>query len=1714
MKAIVLSTLGAMLVLCVTATAQVATGTPQFGSFGGGPFDTLNLGNLNVHFVVPILSKPGRGMPFTYQLVYDSSIWAPVTSSGTTSWQPYNTSGSSTVLSYWGWQGLSNSGTSYVAYQATYESGSCGSAGQYSYEGYSYSNFVYYDKRGAHAFPGEWGEIFNSPGTSYDCPPNVEEGVFTAAASDGSGFTVNATYGFEQISGSYYPWVSGTVVTKRGAVLTPAFAQNYSGQAQQGPFTDWNGNQITVTNGVYTDTLGQTALTVLGTQPSNTTLSYTAPSGATATYTVSYTSYTVKTNFGCTSVTEYSQSNVYLVNEIELPDGTSYTFGYEQTAGGTSGETTGRLTSVTLPTGGEIQYAYPLTSSGNNPINCADGSVAAASGSNPSMTRTVTPSTVTGGTSATGTWNYSRTESSPANLWTTTVTDPNNNQTVINFSEDTATSSTHNFYETQRQIYQGTVPTSPTNCSSTVTTNCLLLTTTTCYNGNYSSCGTSSVSSPISKGDYYAQPAGGTTRLSEITYNATYGLVTDDKEYTYGVAAGTAPGTTDLVRETVTTYASLGNGIVDLPSSVVVKDWTQLTNGNPAVLASSSYSYDQTTPTPSTSTPQHIAITGSRGNLTTLTISTSTSASLTKTFTYFDTGTTNVATDVNGAQTTYNYPNATSTCGNGFPASISEPLSLTRYFTWNCTGAVSTQLEDENGNYVTSSYTDADFWRPASVTDQMSSTTKIKYTGETAVEASLEFNNNESISDSLITVDGFGRAAFTQRKQSPSATDYDTAETDYNDIGQANRSTMLYSTTASPTTSNTSAPATSTTYDALGRALTVTDADGGQVSYTYLQNDVLQVVSGTPKNTQAFEKQLEYDGLGRLTSVCEINLSGNLPNTGTCSQNTTRQGYWTQYTYDAIGHLLTVTQNAQAATGSQQTRAFTYDMVGRMLTESNPETGNSGKNGTIYYTYDSTSTSTCGTTPALGCGDLVQRQDAATNITNYTYDGLHRILTAGNAQISGATLRAFVYDTATGTPPTGWSATTANPKTHMIEATTTNTSGTVQTDEWFAYDKDGRMTDVFEKTPNSSGYYHTTGSYWPTGTLETLTGIPSVPTIYYGTNASAANYLDGEGRVKEVTASSGNSPVTGVTYAAGPSNPIGAITQVVFGSTDSDSFGYDVNTGRMTSYSFSVNGNSDKGTLTWSANGTLSKLAITDSIPGTADSQTCTYGYDDIQRVSGVACGSLWVQNFTYDAFGNISKSVPSGDGGLSFLPTYYSTTVANNNQFVTLPGATPTYDADGRLLTDNLNTYTWDPNWGTMTTVTPSGGSKVTATYDGLGRMVENNAGGLYTQFVYGPTGTKLAKCSAQTLVKALIPLPGGGKAIYNSSGLAYYRHSDWLGSSRVTSTASQTLYSSSAYAPFGEQYATAGTADASFTGQDQDTVGNLYDFPARRQSPSQGRWISPDPAGLSAVSAGSPQSWNRYAYALNNPLALIDATGLSVRHRHGPHAFDCPIDISCVEDPFGSDDDSDDDGDDSGYGYGDNSSCDATCQVQQALLNSLMALLTNSNCAALIGGSSAAGQAAVIEDIAGQLFGNPNQFIQFNPGPVSSVPSDAYATTFPGPISVTLPGDSNPSLMSGVQINIGPNFYNPPSWAALPPGGVAQNQENGILEEFGHATGFLNAPANQSYGYPNATGIMMDNSTNLAPQAVQNSQNVQAACDQGGNVPTTTSDVDETIQ
>jgi RHS repeat-associated protein len=1390
-----------VLSLVPVSFSQVATGTPPFSSVGGGPVDSIDLGNLNVHFAIPLVNKAGRRMPFTYTLSTDSSVWTPVTSGASQVWQP---------APNWGWRGDTEIATGYLSNTAS----DTRCAGTGIHDGrfdFTSRNFIYHDPFGTqHPFGGTAVD-----GT--DCPTDNSHDL-NASAADGSGYKLFVSGG-----DSSSPQ---TITTRSGQVSIPPSGGFSSGSAHA---TDANGNQISVDgSGNFTDTLGTPVLSVSGsgTSTSPKTFTYTGPSGPVH-YTMNFTNYNVKTNFACSGISEYTATSTPLVSSIVLPDGSQYSLTYEPTPSN-SGYVTGRVQSITIPTGGSITYTY---TGGSNGITCVDGSTSG-------LTRVLSPG---------GNWTYTRAGS--GSTWTTTILDATipANQTTIYFEEETSGT---NFHETGRLTYQGNTP------------GTLLSTTFTCYNGTGistpSSCSTTAVASPISRVTVfsYLPDATGVQTETDSTYDA-FGLINEIDSYNYGNAA-----VGSLASKTITAYTALGNGIVDRPSSVTIKD------ASSSVVAFTSYGYDETPATGTVGTPQHVSIIGSRGNLTSVAAQASSSIALYRKFSYYDTGLLNTSTDVstssttNGPSTTYNYASGSTSCGNSFVTSISEPLSLTRSMTWDCNGGVLKSLTDENGNPSSVTYTDAYFWRPHQSTDLGGNATTFAYPNPNQSESILSFNSGNSVIDILNTADGLGRMIFTQQKKSPTATLYDTTATCYDISGRTSFVSLPYSTTAA--VASTPCPGNagiSATYDALDRTASVTDSAGGTKSYTYAQNDVYQSVGPAPTGENAKRKQSEYDALGRLTSVCEVTSGTSAFPGGSCAQNVgSYTGYWTKYTYDLLNDLTGVAQNAQASSGVQL-RSYVYDQLGRLASETNPETNNV----TINYYYDKLAGDpACGN--VTSAGDKVKRSDAATNASCYGYDSLHR-LTSVIYPSTSTPAKHFVYDAATvsGTAM-------SNAKTRMAEAYTCTGACTVKiTDLGFSYSLAGQTIDVWESTPHSgTPYYHTTSAYWPDHMVNTISGVPGLPTITYGVN--------GEGRVSTVSAATGANPITSTFY-----NSSGQVTALTYGSSDNDGFTYDPNTGRMTKYTYNVGSTPSvvKGMLTWNAIGTLKKLVITDPLD-TGDAQTCNYSHDDMGRIASSNCGtSIWNQNFSYDPFGNITKTVPTGSTGISFQPTYDTTGMTNR-----ITSSPFTYDSMGDLTADNSHSYTWDVE-GRMITVDSGSSSGLCLTYDALARMVEQAGGSScsssYQQILYGPSGEKVALMNAQTMTKAFISLPSGAEAVYTSSGLAYYRHSDWLGSSRLATTSSRTLYYGTAYAAFGENYAGSGAQDLSFTGQNQDTAvsgsggtNGLYDFFYREHTPVQGRWLSPDPAGLAAAKPNDPQTWNRYAYVNNNPLSSTDPLGL----------------------------------------------------------------------------------------------------------------------------------------------------------------------------------------------------------------------------------------------
>ena len=112
---------------------------------------------------------------------------------------------------------------------------------------------------------------------------------------------------------------------------------------------------------------------------------------------------------------------------------------------------------------------------------------------------------------------------------------------------------------------------------------------------------------------------------------------------------------------------------------------------------------------------------------------------------------------------------------------------------------------------------------------------------------------------------------------------------------------------------------------------------------------------------------------------------------------------------------------------------------------------------------------------------------------------------------------------------------------------------------------------------------------------------------------------------------------------------------------------------------------------------------------------------------------------------------------------------------------------------------------------------------------------------------------------------------------------HTDWLGTERnydtPNSNAPQYPWNTNFTSlPFGDDSpgVDAGLNSLLFTGQYHDFETNLDYFGARYYASASGSFMSPDPDNAGA-SDDNPQTWNAYAYAIDDPINNTDPDGLN---------------------------------------------------------------------------------------------------------------------------------------------------------------------------------------------------------------------------------------------
>ncbi len=163
---------------------------------------------------------------------------------------------------------------------------------------------------------------------------------------------------------------------------------------------------------------------------------------------------------------------------------------------------------------------------------------------------------------------------------------------------------------------------------------------------------------------------------------------------------------------------------------------------------------------------------------------------------------------------------------------------------------------------------------------------------------------------------------------------------------------------------------------------------------------------------------------------------------------------------------------------------------------------------------------------------------------------------------------------------------------------------------------------------------------------------------------------------------------------------------------------------------------------------------------------------------------------------------------------------------------------------------------------------------------MQKASSGTPFKLYWYGVGTDPLSESDASGNISEEYIFMGGARIamLTLSSGAVNYYVADHLGSSRIVTNASGTVLDDSDFYPFGGErpYLSSSGNNYKFTGKERDAESGLDDFDARFYSSSLGRFVSPDSSGYSSLA--NAQSWNLYAYTLNNPIKYVDPTGHTV--------------------------------------------------------------------------------------------------------------------------------------------------------------------------------------------------------------------------------------------
>lgn len=641
----------------------------------------------------------------------------------------------------------------------------------------------------------------------------------------------------------------------------------------------------------------------------------------------------------------------------------------------------------------------------------------------------------------------------------------------------------------------------------------------------------------------------------------------------------------------------------------------------------------------------------------------------------------------------------------------------------------------------------------------------------------------------------------------------------------------------------------------------------------------------------------------------------------------------TQYGYNDLGELLNVTKTLDATTMEW---TWSYDGLGRTTQANDPDTG---KTTTIYGSAPGTTDKNSLTTTTVetpdgtiketvdGLGRPIERRDITPGgteevLATWTYDTATGAGTGHLHKVTSTTPATSDQAEATFTTEYGDYDTLGNPGTLTQTypgILTGEGAGAVSRTTNYTYDYAGDLAEASYPaiTAGAAAMPATVVKYdkFNTGAWE------SIEATIGGATAVLADYgYTNIGQLKTLTSAQS-------TAAGAPLLERSYSYETALGRTDRISVATDPDGGveggtpamnRLAlGYTYDRNDNPTAITrTTTTSNGGAST---------TTSAQSC-FSYDDLNRLlsatdrstpgatapactdSGTAIATNYDYTYTYDTQGDRLTSITSNAGGNQGVATYnYNDTAGALHQLTSIEHTDAPGAVDAALL-PAAGTQTWGAaadTYGQVTASSITSGGNTTYAYNTQGQLEKTaQDGGPTVENLYGPDGLRLARrTTAPDGTESTVLYLNDGLEVHadtadgtnsitkarrdhlSPDGVPLASQDDasltWLatdsqGSTRLTATSDSTPdVTAHNYTPYGDPLPTGGPVgtpgNRGYLSKPHDPTGDIR-LDHRSFTPSTGTFTSPDPV----LVRDDPTSFNPYAYAQFNSLAMSDPDGL----------------------------------------------------------------------------------------------------------------------------------------------------------------------------------------------------------------------------------------------